>query len=329
MPLALEPQSTLTPALPAEKLWHTAPMAKLCTAPAKLGTSSRFPLAIAASLLALAACGPKAGDKASNEMTLARLAASESNVARLEERLETLEEKAGRLDGVAEGVQLLLEKLDQLGGGQAPARRKRPSPTAIYSMPIDGDPFIGPEFAKVTIVKGYDFYCGFCDRVRPMLKDLQTLYGTDIKIVFKNLVIHDDYARLPALAACAAHKQGKFMPMFEKIWEKGLRVKAELTEESLQAIAKGLKLNQKRFRADMSGVCEDKVQSDFELMTAFTTATPAFFINGRFIAGAQPIAKFRRIIDQELTKANRVIGAGVKLKDYYMSVVVKAGRTSL
>ncbi|MCP4448016.1 MAG: DsbA family protein [Myxococcales bacterium] len=282
-------------------------------------------IAFLTTMLLAPACAPKS--KGASDMTLARLAANESKVERLEERLASLEEKTGRLDGVAEGVQLLLEKLDKLDG-EAPQQKQRPSPTAIYSVPIDGDPFIGPEFAKVTIVKGYDFYCSYCDRVRPTLDDLRTLYGKDIKIVFKNLVIHDDYARLPALAACAAHRQGKFMPMFEEIWVKGMRARVELTEPNLLAIAKSLKLNKKRFLADMKGPCEDKIQSDFEILSVFSTATPAFFINGRHLAGAQPIARFRKIIDQELEKANRAIGAGFKLKDYYKSLVA-SGRRSL
>ncbi len=287
-------------------------------------SKAQIPLALTATLV-LAACGAKS--KGADEMTLSRLAASESKVAKLEERLASLEEKTGRLDGVAEGVRLLLQKLDELGG-EAPPQKRQPSSTAVYAIPIDGDPFIGPEFAKVTIVKGYDFYCTYCDRVRPVLADLQTLYGKDIKIVFKNLVIHEEYARLPALAACAAHKQGKFMPMFEQIWIQGMRAKAELTEDNLLAIAKSLKLNKKRFLTDMSGECEDKIQKDFEIMSTFTTATPAFFINGRFLAGAQPIGNFRRIIDQELAKANRSIGEGTKLKDYYRNIV-KSGRTTL
>ncbi len=282
-------------------------------------------IALAAVLILASACGPK--QAGSDAMTLARLDASEAKVASLEERLASLEEKAGRLDGVAEGVQLLLEKLDQLGG-QAPQQKQKPSSTAIYSIPIDEDPFIGPEFAKVTIVKGYDFYCSYCDKVRPTLDDLRTLYGKDVKIVFKNLVIHDDYARLPALAACAAHRQGKFMPMFEAIWVKGMRARTELTEPALIAIAKSLKLKQTRFLADMHGACEDKIQRDFETLSAFSTATPSFFINGRYLAGAQPIARFRSIIDQELEKANRSIADGAKLKDYYESLV-KSGRTSL
>ncbi len=297
-------------------------MAKLRIAPC----TASLALALT-SVVSLAACGPKSTGKGADEATLARLQASEARVAKLEERLEVLETKTGNLDGVAEGVQVLLQKLDQLGG-EAPQRRRQPSSTAVYSMPIDDDPFIGPKNAKVTIVKGYDFYCGYCDRVRPTLKDLQTLYPGDIKIVFKNLVIHNDYARLPALAACAAHKQDKFMPMFEQIWEKGLRAKAELTEDILVGIAKDIGLSKKRFLGDMYGACEDKVQSDFDTMSAFTMSTPAFFINGRFIAGAQPIGNFRRVIDQELKKADRALKSGIKLKDYYQSIV-KSGRTSL
>ncbi len=32
------------------------------------------------------------------------------------------------------------------------------------------------------------------------------------------------------------------------------------------------------------------------------TGTPSFFINGRFLSGAQPYEAFARVIDQELAK---------------------------
>ena len=35
---------------------------------------------------------------------------------------------------------------------------------------------------------------------------------------------------------------------------------------------------------------------------AGVTGTPAFFINGRFISGAQPYEKFVEIIEDELTR---------------------------
>lgn len=275
-----------------------------------------------------AGCSPK--PPKGSEMAEARLAASETKLAHLEERLAELETKTSRLDGVAEGVQVLLQKLQELNSSGTQPERRKPSPTAVYSMPIDGDPFVGPKHAKVTMVKGYDFYCGYCDKVRPVLAQLQSIYGKDLKIVFKSFVIHDDYARLPALAACAAHKQNKFMPIFEQIWIQGMRARQELTEDHLLAMAKKLELNKRRFLSDMHGVCEDKVRQDFESMAAVgSTGTPAFYINGRFLAGALPIESYRRIIDQELAKANRVIKSGVKLKNYYQREVVEAGRKSL
>ncbi len=274
--------------------------------------------------LSTAACAPKATESSLNQ---ARLEASESKIAQLEERLKSIESKTENLDNIEQGVQLLLQRLDDMGG-VAP-KKATPSPSAVYSMPIDGDPYIGPEFAKVTLVKGYDFYCGYCDKALPVMAELQSIYGADLKIVFKNFVIHDDYARLPALAACAAHKQNKFMPMFQKIWENGLRARTELDEPKLIALAKAIKLNQKRFLKDMYGTCEDKIQSDFKRMEAVgATGTPVFYINGRFLSGARPIEQYRHIIDQELQKADRVLQTGVKLKDYYNSIVA-TGRTRL
>ncbi len=286
----------------------------------------RLSLWTATALLMLSCGGQTKGDA----MMQARLDSNEIQLAKLTERLEILESKTGKLDGVGEGIQLLLQRLDEIGaGGGDPSERRHPSATATYSLPIDGDPFIGPKDAKVTMVKGYDFYCGYCDKVRPTLAELQKIYGKDLKIVFKNFVIHDEIARLPALAACAANLQGKFMPMFEQIWQQGIRSQQELNEGHLLAIAKALKLKEKQFVADMRGPCEEKVQTDFDQLSAVgATGTPAFYINGRFLSGALSIDKYQRVIDQELEKADRAIKEGVKLGEYYQTLV-ESGRKSI
>ncbi len=284
--------------------------------------------AICALPLLWGACTPKPAK--GSEMAEARLDASETKMSQLEDRIAEMERKTSQIDGVAEGVQLLLQRIDEMNGGNSRPAKRTPDPNAVYSMPIDGDPFVGPKVAKVTMVKGYDFYCGYCDKVRPVLTKLQDIYGKDLKIVFKNFVIHDDVARLPALAACAAHKQNKFMPMFEQIWIQGIRVRQELNEDHLIAIATKMGLNMKRFRKAMYGSCEDKLKEDFENMAAVgSTGTPAFYINGRFLAGSLPVQSYRRIIDQELAKANREIKAGTKLKNYYQQKVVEDGIKSL
>ena len=53
--------------------------------------------------------------------------------------------------------------------------------------------------------------------------------------------------------------------------------------------------------------------------------TPGFFINGRFLGGAQPIEQFKRVIDEELKKADEKIAAGTPVGDYYAKFVVEAG----
>jgi protein-disulfide isomerase len=32
------------------------------------------------------------------------------------------------------------------------------------------------------------------------------------------------------------------------------------------------------------------------------TGTPSFFINGRFLSGAQPFSSFKKVIDEEISK---------------------------
>ena len=63
-----------------------------------------------------------------------------------------------------------LDKIEKLiaqncsgGGGRAnPGGQNRPpqraqDPAKTYAVPIDGDPFVGPADAKVTLVEAYDY----------------------------------------------------------------------------------------------------------------------------------------------------------------------------
>ena len=52
-----------------------------------------------------------------------------------------------------------------------------------------------------------------------------------------------------------------------------------------------------------------------------TSGTPSFYVNGRF-AGGQDFAAFKKMIDEEIKKAD---ASGVKPADYYDKVVVGKG----
>ena len=59
-------------------------------------------------------------------------------------------------------LDLIIAKLDKLpagGAGAAAARPQRPEPdrAKTYAVPIDGDAYVGPADAKVTLVEAYDY----------------------------------------------------------------------------------------------------------------------------------------------------------------------------
>ncbi|MCG8420933.1 MAG: DsbA family protein [Proteobacteria bacterium] len=236
-----------------------------------------------------------------------------------------------KLDEIAKRLDSIDKKLDQVqrGAARGQARRParaRPSADKVYSVPIEGAPSVGPEHAKVTIVKGFEFACPYCDRVRPTLDQLRKDYGDDVKIVYKHLLVHPQVATTPAYAACAAHKQGKYKEMEKLIWEKGFRAGRNLSRDNMEKLATELGLDQDRFKTDMDGSCKAVVQKDqSELRRVGAGGTPAFFINGRFLSGAQPIHNFKKLIDEELKKANKAIAGGATVNDYYAKQVVAKG----
>lgn len=150
-----------------------------------------------------------------------------------------------------------------------------------------------------------------------------------MKIVWKHYVVHPQTATTPAYAACAAQQQGKFWEMTALIFEKAFG--KDLSEAKMLELAAELKLDINKFKADLaSDKCKQDVANDQKILSAVgTRGTPAFYINGRFLSGARPFEQFKAIIDEELKKADTAIKGGVKLEDYYKSVVVDKGKKSL
>lgn len=291
-------------------------------------------LLLGALAVATAACARQAAPAAppAGYVTKAELEGVHKRLDSLERAIGALLEMKETLRDIRELSRETVTLLDarQPPSPPPPRRPNRPDPAAVYSVPVDGSPFVGPANAKVTIVKSFEFACPFCDRVRPTLDELQKRYGKDLRIVYKHYIVHPDKATVPAHAACAAAKQGKFAPMYEAIFDKGFQQNRDLGRDKMIALARSLRLKMRKFKADMdSQECKDRVVNDQAAMVQVgVRGTPAFFINGRFLSGAQPVDRFAAIIDEELAKANQAIAAGTAQKGYYESIVA-AGKSSL
>ena len=110
------------------------------------------------------------------------------------------------------------------------------------------------------------------------------------------------HPKAPAAHAAseAAHRQGKFWEMHDAIFAKTNWASA--TPETYVAYAEELGLDVERFKRDVASEEVTKRVSDdaAEAARLGVTGTPGFFINGRFLSGAQPFAAFKQMIDREL-----------------------------
>lgn len=256
-----------------------------------------------------------------------------------------------KLDEMAKDIKDLKAQIGRgAGAGAAAPRPQRAEPDAAktYAVSIEGDPIDGPADAKVTIVKAYDYACPYCDRVRDTMDQLRKKYGNDIRIAYKQLVVHPQQATAGALAVCAANKQGKFLQMDQLLWDKGFKGRQfdkDVTGDGgvpqrcwenaagcpiVLGYAQEIGLNADKFKADMKGECFALMQKDQrDLQVLGVSATPAFFINGRYLSGAQPIDRFVTLVDEELKKANDKIAAGTPAAQYYQQAVLDKGLKQL
>jgi predicted DsbA family dithiol-disulfide isomerase len=210
-----------------------------------------------------------------------------------------------------------------------PPARKQADPAVTYAVPLDDSPSDGPAHAKVTIVMGLDFDCPFCERAWGTLGELRTEYGKDLRIVFKSFIVHEKDGTEAALAACAAHRQGKWRLLADVLWTQAFD-KRDFSEAHLVSIARAVGLDGGVLVADMHGTaCKLEVLRDqTELGRLGQNGTPTFWVNGRFVMGAQPKEIFEKLIDEEKQKAEAVMKAGVTLDDYY-DTLLKNGRREL
>jgi protein-disulfide isomerase len=165
------------------------------------------------------------------------------------------------------------------------------------------NPFLGPKDAKVTIIEFSDFECPFCQKSQDVNKILREKYKGKIKWVFRDypLPFHGN-AMFAHIAANCANKQGKYWEYFEELFQNT----GNLSREKVLSLAAKVGLNSSEFNKcaeDASGEVVSEIQSDInDGKEVGVNGTPAFFINGIMLEGAQPLQNFEKIIEEELKK---------------------------
>ena len=171
-------------------------------------------------------------------------------------------------------------------------------------MPVlPGDsPSKGPADAPITIVEFSDFQCPFCSRAIPTLKQIEERYKDKVRIVYKDfpLSFHQFAAKASEAGLCAKD-QGKFWEMYDRLFANQQKLQVSDLKEHATAIG----LNGEQFNKCLDdSKYQPAIQKNLDEGGKFgVTGTPAFFINGRSLVGAQPFDAFAQIINEELERA--------------------------
>ncbi len=205
-----------------------------------------------------------------------------------------------------------------------PPKREAPAVSQdVHKVVIPSHaPVWGADDALVTVVLFDDFECPFCAKLYATYEQLKKDYEGRIRIAFVNLPLgFHKKAKDAAYAAMAAHKQGKFWEVYsflftrQKEWNHVPDFK-----EWLESKKEELPVEWEQFKKDMeSDAVKNIVENDIKAAGALSLrGTPASFVNGRFISGALPIESFKKVIDEELKKAE---GKGLKGDELYREII--------
>jgi protein-disulfide isomerase len=160
-------------------------------------------------------------------------------------------------------------------------------------------PALGSANAPIELVEFSDFQCPFCYRAHPTVKQVLSTYGTKIRFVYRNYPLpNHPNARPAAEAAQCANEQGQFWAYHDRLFAD----QNKLGNDDLKSTAASLGMDAGRFNACFdSHKYKARVDADMQAGNeAGVNGTPAFFINGRMLSGAQPFEEFKRVIDEEL-----------------------------
>jgi protein-disulfide isomerase len=137
--------------------------------------------------------------------------------------------------------------------------------------------------------------------VEPKLYKKYVKDGT-LRIEWRDFPYRGQESVNAAVAARAAQAQGRFWEYHDLLYESQF---SGYSDENLIALAERAGLDTQRFERDYeSARYEPLVRADFHRgLNAGVNGTPTFFVNGKMLAGLQPVGVFENAIEDARQEA--------------------------
>ena len=211
--------------------------------------------------------------------------------------------------------------------GPAEEREAPPPDTTVWAVPVyEDDPKKGGKEPLVTIVEFSEFQCPFCKRVLETTKQITDTYGDDVQIVWKDNPLGFHPRANPASNVARAIYKAKGDKGFWDAHDKIFESQPKLSDEELLAAVKDLGVPEAVLKeAITSNKYGEKFDQSSDIAQDFEArGTPHFFVNGLRVKGAQPFEEFKKIIDEQITKAKAMVAKGVPRAKIYAEIMKEA-----
>ncbi len=193
------------------------------------------------------------------------------------------------------------------------------------------DPQQGDPMAPVTWVVYSDFQCPYCARLVGTMRSIRETYGPDVlRIVWKDNPLPFHAKARPAHIAGAVIYKALGNDAFWHFHELAYSHQKDLTDDNIASWAQAVGLSRTMLEDVRSReVAEERVARSIALGHGLgVTGTPASFLNGVFLSGAQPRERFEAIIRHQIELAAALRRQGVPPERVYAQLSDENYRTA-
>lgn len=190
------------------------------------------------------------------------------------------------------------EEREKAETASANLTKLRPQILNDADSPTGGNPD-----GDLTIVAFFDYNCGYC---RSNLPAVRSLVARDkkLRVIYKELPILGPQSEKAALAALAAHRQGKYEAFHEALF-----TGRAVSDASIKAISDRLSLDHTQLTKDMA---DPKLIAAVDRNRSLARAlgidgTPAYIVGTQIIHGAPADGMLESVIAEERARLPKVV----------------------
>lgn len=196
--------------------------------------------------------------------------------------------------------------------------------TTVWKVPLTGkEPAKGNPNALVTIVEFSEFQCPFCSKVLPTMNTILNTYKDQVRVVFMDQPLPFHKRATPASNFAHEARAQKGDKAFWEAHDLLFENQKKLEDADLWGYGEKLGLDVAKLKAAVeSNKYGAIIEHNQDLASDVqASGTPHFFVNGRRLKGAVPFEKFKVIIEEEIKKAQALIGKGTKPENLYAELI--------